>query len=537
MKKIVALALALCLVLAAVPGFAVELLSGADTYPMDAADKTITWYASDGLNPHEKYADWTESPFHTNMSKQIGVNIEWVIPTTGSDGNTFTNTLLADPDHLPNIMKGSGSFFNNANLYLEDGLIWDLTPYIQEYAPAYYAFLQTNPAYDKAMKTDDGKYWCFGFFREGGGWNDTYQGPVIRTDWLQECGLEMPTTTSEFENVIRVFNEKYGAKFAAPWSRFKQSPALAGQFGGYAASDEQWAVVDGKVFLGQTGDGYRAYLSWLNKLWEEGLLDQDIFSLDDTSIKAKVQNGQIGIGYTSMGQMNNWNKECTAAGIGAVWAGCPIPKADDGSISCVFGGFGIGTSHAAVVTKTADEETLKLCLRALDYAYTQEGFLFWNYGIEGDTWVWGDEGLPVWTEKVANDTDVDPMTKYNGATWGSSCIQADNLLYLKNSKAAIEANYTWFEVFPDDNEKNLAVTGGWKWPVGTTFTLDESDELDLIAGSIGTYCTENFASFVTGTLDVDDDAVWAKYLADFETYNLSRITEIRQACYDRYSAR
>jgi putative aldouronate transport system substrate-binding protein len=31
--------------------------------------------------------------------------------------------------------------------------------------------------------------------------------------------------------------------------------------------------------------------------------------------------------------------------------------------------------------------------------------------------------------------------------------------------------------------------------------------------------------------------VWEKYLADFETYNLSRITEIRQACYDRYAAR
>ena len=62
-------------------------------------------------------------------------------------------------------------------------------------------------------------------------------------------------------------------------------------------------------------------------------------------------------------------------------------------------------------------------------------------------------------------------------------------------------------------------------------------ELDIIAGSIGTYCSENFASFVLGNLDVDDDAVWAKYLSDFETYNLSRITEIRQDCYDRYLAR
>ena len=534
MKKILALALALCLVLAAVPGYALELLSGADTYPMDKKDVTITWYAQDGLNPHEKFADWTESPFHTNISDQIGINVEWVIPTTGADGNTFTNTLLADPDSLPNIMVVYWS--GMASQYLDDELIWDLTPYIQEYAPAYYAFLQTNPAYDKAMKTDDGRYYAFNFFREGGGWNDTYQGPVVRTDWLEECGLEFPTTLSEFENVIRVFNQKYGAKFAAPWSRFKQSPALSGMFGGYAASDEQWAVVDGKVFLGQTGDGYRAYLSWLNKLWEEGLLDQDIFSLDDTSIKAKVQNGQIGIGYTSMGQMNNWNKECTAAGIGPVWAGSPIPKADDGTISSVFGGFGI-SNRTGVITKATDEETMKLCLRALDYAYTQEGFLFWNYGIENDTWVWGPEGIPVWTEKMANDTDVDPMTKYNGATWGSVCIQADNLLYLKNSQAAIEANNTWFYVWPDDVEKNLAVTGGWKWPNGTTFTTDEQDELDIIAGSIGTYCTENFANFVTGTLDVDDDAVWAKYLADFETYNLSRITEIRQACYDRYAAR
>lgn len=31
------------------------------------------------------------------------------------------------------------------------------------------------------------------------------------------------------------------------------------------------------------------------------------------------------------------------------------------------------------------------------------------------------------------------MTKYNGLTWGAPGIQATNLLYLKNSEAAIEA--------------------------------------------------------------------------------------------------
>ena len=126
MKKIVALALTLCLVLAAVPSFALELLSGADTYPMDAMDKTITWYSQDGINPHEKFVDWHESPFHNNLIKLLGVNIEWMFPTTGTDGGTFTNTLLADPSNLPNIMEAY--FMGSAQQYIDDEVLWDLTP-------------------------------------------------------------------------------------------------------------------------------------------------------------------------------------------------------------------------------------------------------------------------------------------------------------------------------------------------------------------------------------------------------------------------
>ena len=141
---------------------------------------------------------------------------------------------------------------------------------------------------------------------------------------------------------------------------------------------------------------------------------------------------------------------------------------------------GIG-SHTSVVTKTADEETLKLCLQLLDYAYTQEGFLFWNYGIEGESWYMGDDGIPKFSDLINKDTDVEPLNKYGGATYVGSCIQATNLLYLKNSQVSIDANNTWFYIYPDDEEKNLAVTGGWKWPNGTTFTLDESDELDPVS--------------------------------------------------------
>ena len=534
MKKTLALALALCLVLAALPASALELLSGKDTYPIQT-DKTVSFYCQSNLNPHEKFKDWHESPFHNNLIKMTGINIDWMFPTTGTDGGVFTNTLIADPTNLPDIM--GVHWMDNAAMYLEDEVIWDLTPYIQEYAPAYYAFLQTNPAYDRAMKTDDGQYYAFNFFREDGGWNDTYLGPVVRTDWLEECGLEEPKTISEFNNVIKVFNEKYGAKFSFAWSRFNgHGGGLAGAFGAYTACSNTYYVHDGKVNYAMAQPEWRTYMQWLVGLWNDGLLDQDIMTLDDTSIKAKIHNDQCGISITSMGQLNNWNKERMADGKEPVWKGIGYPTGDDGTLANVFGGFGI-SDWTFVITKCADEDTMKLALQLLDYAYTQEGFLFWNYGVEGESWTMGENGVPQYTDLVKNDTDTDPQTKYGGATWGACCIQATNLLYLKNSQAAIEANDTWFYNYPDDEEKNLAVTGGWKWPNGITFTLDESDELDLIAGGISTYASEAFAAFLTGTKDINSDADWDNYIAGYETHNLSRVLEIRQDAYDRYLAR
>ncbi len=506
---------------------------GGIAYPIPGGGE-ISWYAQGYLTPHEKYADASESPFHIGLSERLGVDIDWSFPTTGSDATAFTSTMLADPSSLPDIVLAF--WMDNANQYLDDEVIWDLTDYIQEYAPDYYAWLQTKPAYDRAMKTDDGRYYTFGFFREDGGWNDSYLGPVVRKDWLEECELEIPKTISEFENVIRVFHEKYGATFNASY-RYKDS-GFSGAFGSYAnaSANYGWYIKDGKVGLAQAEDEWRDYMSWQNKLWEEGLIDQDILTEDDTTIKSKIHNDKCGISVTTMGQMNNWNKEREADGKEAVWIGIPYPTADDGTISAIFGGPGIDRI-TTVITKNADEETMKLCLQVLNYAYTEEGFLYWNYGEEGASWEYDENSVPKFTSLVTDDLDTDPMTKYNGTTWGCPGIQATNLLYLKNSQASVEANNTWFYVYPDDEEKNLAVTSGWKWPVGTTFLTEEADELDQIAGNIPIYVEESFAAFLNGSKDIDDDAVWESYLSDLETYNLSRVLEIRQACYDRYIAR
>ena len=549
MKKILALALVLCLALTAVSASAADLLSAGDTYPLNT-DKTITWYVQDCLTPHTDFASWHDSPFHNNLMTLTGVNIEWSFPTTGSTASTFTNTVLADPSNLPDIL--GGYFTDNATQYLDDELIWDLTPYLEEYAPAYYHWLQTNETFDKAVKDDNGRYYSFGFFREDGGWNDSYLGPVCRQDWLDECGLEIPTTISELENVIRVFHEKYGAVFTASWTRFPYM-GFAGAFGAASncSNDVRYifTIRDGEVVCDQTTDEWRAWATWFAKLYKEGLVDTDILTLDDTSVKTKVENGQSGVAITSMGQMNNWNKEMDAQGNGTPWIGIPNPTADDGSLSAIFGGPGIG-SQTYVISKCADEETMKLCLQVLDYAYTQEGFMFWNYGLQAESYddpsgsYYIDENGDVqYTALVAEDTSSDPLYKYNGAMWGSACIQSTWSLYLKNSTAAIEANNTWFYLGygktaeTADMDEVLRVTTAWKWPTGATFTTDEADTLDLYTASLTTYLQEQCVAFLTGNNDITDDAAWESFKTSLEQYHLSDVLAIRQACYDRYASR
>ena len=92
---------------------------------------------------------------------------------------------------------------------------------------------------------------------------------------------------------------------------------ICGAFGAYAgfsvSTNYGYYVHDGKVGLGAADDGWRDYVSWMNKMCSEGLLDQDMLTEDDTTIKDKIHNEKCGVSYTSMGQLNIWNKEEEAA--------------------------------------------------------------------------------------------------------------------------------------------------------------------------------------------------------------------------------
>jgi putative aldouronate transport system substrate-binding protein len=457
----------------------------------------------------------------------LGVNIEWIFPTAGTDSNQAFNLMMAS-DTLPDVIYHG--LMADAERYINEGTIRDLSPHIREWSPAYYAWLQTEAAYDRAMKTDSGKYYGYGFFREAGGWNDTYLGPVVNKTWLDESGLPLPETISDWDKTIRTFKDKYGAVLSFAWSRVTDyGTFLSGSFGAYSFADYRLYVdKNNKIQLANVQPEFRAELAKMNEWWRAGLIDQDVLSINDTMARSNALNKKMGISFTSMGQLSNWVTDSQNANNGANWIGLQYPKGDDGTLAMVPGGYGIG-STAAVISTNCPDDKLELVMRALDYAYTEEGNLYWNFGKKGVSWDYDAAGKPAYLPLVTNDPDGlnNAIDKYGGSTWSGNCIQATALLYMKNTQQAIDANDLWF--YP-----NEAVSAAWTLPNGMTMTPQESTRAAELRAAIKTFVDEAAIQFISGQTNLSS---WDSYVSRVNSIGLPELLSIYQAAYDRYLAR
>jgi putative aldouronate transport system substrate-binding protein len=269
-------------------------------------------------------------------------------------------------------------------------------------------------------------------------------------------------------------------------------------------------------------------LVFFNKWWNDGLIDQDILSINDGMARTNAQNKKMGISITSMGQMSNWRVDADNAKNGSNWIGLQYPKGDDGTLVQVDGGYGIG-SVVAVVTSAAKPENMELIMRMLDYAYTDDGNLYWNFGKKGVSWDYGPDGKPKYLPLVENDPDGrnNAIDKFGGSTWSGNCIQATALLYMKNTVQSIEANDLWF--YP-----NEAISSYSKMPNGMTLTPAESTRAAELRAAISTYVNEASIQFLTGQTNINQ---WDAFVSRVNTMGAPELLRIYQAAYDRYLAR
>ena len=191
--------------------------AGEFTYPM-AAGHSITYWCNLNENIGSYYKDMGESPFGKGLMENTGVDITFLHPPTGGENEQF-NLLVADGD-LPDVMEYHWQNYpGGPEKAISDGVIVSLNDIIDQYCPNLKAYLDANPEIARQCRTDDGNYYAFPFIRGNEELRVT-EGLFIRQDWLDELGLEIPTTIDEWHTVLTAFKEEKGATapFCYEWT-------------------------------------------------------------------------------------------------------------------------------------------------------------------------------------------------------------------------------------------------------------------------------------------------------------------------------
>lgn len=265
-------------------------LAGCQNNKSSAVEDGALTIWSTWMTPSPTVKSYKESPFHQNLAKESGVKLKWQFPTEGSDWNQAFNLMLSEKQ-LPDLIYYG--WMGVADKYIKEGAIRDLTEDIEKKAPNYWKFLKENPEFDRAMKTDDGKYYMFGFFREQP-YQASYMGPMIRQDWLKEQNLPMPEDIDDWTKTMEIFNKEYGAQltFQTGW---RMSPGFAGAFGAHGSFDTRYFIdKSGQVQLAQAQPEWKNYMAWLNNLYNKNLIDPDFATIDDQGVKTKASQNKTG---------------------------------------------------------------------------------------------------------------------------------------------------------------------------------------------------------------------------------------------------
>ena len=210
-------------------------------------------------------------PVFDEIEKIANVDIEWTLEST-SDWDEKKNLILASGE-LPDIFFGC----KLTNADITSGVFMDLTPYLDA-APNVQRFFETCTAPDGCIYGVPGKI----ALRP-----DTYDCMYINKTWLDKLGLEMPTTTDEYYEVLKAFvtqdpngNGKADEiGYIAPCtgsciSTMANLSQFLPAFGVVVNYSTTYCMVkDGVVTFAPTMEGYKEAMKWLHKLYSEGLID------------------------------------------------------------------------------------------------------------------------------------------------------------------------------------------------------------------------------------------------------------------------
>ena len=443
------------------------------------------------------YKNFGETPIAKKLAENVGMELEFVHPSQGQEKEQF-NLMIASKE-LPDIIYCPATYFKGGiTQAVSDGIVVGLNDYINDKdAPNIKKLIDADESIGKAMKLDDGTYCGFPSVA-GDRYLQTFKGLIIRQDWLDKLGLDMPETVDEWENVLTAFKDKLGA--SAPYTLLGTNEFA----GAYGCPRSYYYDVDKKqISYGALEPGYKDFLTTMNRWYESGLLDREFATQNQTIADSKITNGQSGV--ISTGAASGINKYAAAMSDveGVRWAGAPYPVLNKGDRP-MYGQLAEKASVGYFVTSAC--KNIAAAVKFLDYGFSDEGHMLYNFGIEGESYTMVD-GYPKYTEDMTDNADgiamSNQLAKYVMSVYGGPFVQDRRYFeqYLKRDEQK-EAIERWSEV---ENSADLP---------SLILTAEEGESIATELADISSYWIETEYKLIMGKQDMSEFDACVQKLRD-----------------------
>lgn len=478
---------------------------------------------------------WPVDYLYEGVMQQLadahGINIEWQVYYY-SDWTEQKSLLLASGD-LPDAFFGS-ICLTATDVAQNKSYFVDLTDKVQN-MPNLQAAMEAEPELRAVCTDRDGKIYSLPKklpLRPEVCGNSLY----INKTWLDNLGLEVPTTLDELTTVLKAFATEDAdgdgdATNEIPYCNYASNTLLSGDlrnilfmYGTMVSRADNYMGLNSEgnpVFMPMQ-ENYKESVIWMHDLYESGVLDPEYFTQDSSMYTAKVQAE----GGSQVGLVSGWTADAQAGVNVDEFVLLEALEGYDGThyVENASNNLDITDRELLITTKCENPELL---LEWADDFYTDLVSLQTYYGSIPDQIQENEDGtyeVLVPSDGSSLDTSAwsysmrDFGPKYMTDEFTEKVIlpedQGDGV---KLAEDAVNGKYV-------TTDKNVGL------PV-LQYTEEELNRMNTLGTDIYKYCEAEYAHWVVDG-GIEDE--WDSYIEQLKQMGVEELISIQEGAYDFY---